>query len=627
MSLLTAHGLSKYYGAQDVFQNLELSIARDDKIALVGPNGVGKTTLLRILVGIEEPTAGTVKRARGLRIGYLPQNPSFHSETTLYDEMLTALAPLRQQERHLAELMQRLAAAPEDTQLMARYAKAQERFELAGGYDYPRRINTVLQGLGFSREMHHWPISLLSGGQITRALLARLLLEEPELLILDEPTNYLDLPALEWLESYLQAWAGALLVVSHDRRFLDRIATRVWELDHGRLETYRGNYQRYVQQKREREARRWREYQAQQKEIARTEAFIQRYKAGQRSKEAKGREKRLNRLQRIEPPRRQRTMHLRLETGLRSGDQVLISETGLTVGYRSQPSGDGANEHVLFVSEPFLVQRGDRVALIGPNGCGKTTFLRTIMGEVTPLAGDVRLGASVQIGYLPQAPDWLQPERSVLEHILDISDLKVGEARSFLGRFLFSGDAVFKQAGQLSGGEQARLGLALLTLRGANLLLLDEPTTHLDVSAQEVLQSVLEAFPGTILLVSHDRYLIDALATHVWQIRDGKLITFEGNYSELVASQQQTEKPQGKDRLRSATPRRQEREYKCRARLRQQEALESLEQEIERLEAELAQTEQLLALASTAQDVERITELARITSLQARAQSPLCWPR
>jgi len=633
MSIVSGRKLGKYFGAQDVFSDVSFDMAHGDKVGLVGPNGAGKTTLVRLILGLEEPDQGSVHRARGLRIGYLPQQAHLDSDQTLYDEMLSVFDLLREQQQTVLDLADEIARDPQNSELVDRYARAEERFELAGGYEYENDIRRVLSGLGFGADSYEWPIAVLSGGQVTRALLAKLLLEKPELLVLDEPTNYLDLAAMEWLETYLRDWPQSLLVVSHDRYFLDQVVNRIWEMNThegaqgGALIAYRGNYTHYLEQRADRELRQQREYEQQQQVIAKTEEFIRRYKAGQRSKEAAGRETRLARVERLSAPTQTQRMHLQLGTRLRSGDKVLMSE-GVTIGYETRPERpDGSaaelERFALFQSGEFLIERGQRIALLGPNGCGKTTFIRTILSELAPLEGRIRIGASVQLGYLPQKQDWLDADKSVLDHILDTSALEVAQARDLLARFLFTGDDVFKLVGTLSGGERSRLALAILTLRGANFLLLDEPTTHLDVEAQEVLQRVLDDFPGTILYVTHDRYLMNALSTHVWVISDSRLHQYEGNYADYLkaldtarsgAAAQAAARPQDtptdaarrRDKRRGETPEEKHERTQARALAQRVEALEA---EIAAYEEQLTLLTGLLDLASTNQDTQQVHSL------------------
>jgi len=532
MSLLTATNLAKSFGADDIFEGISVEIPHKARIALVGPNGAGKTTLLNILSGLDTADEGTVARAKGLRIGFLPQRPELAGNHTIWEEMLKAFTDVRRMESKLAQLEHDLADPAKHDTVLAQYGDLQHRFEEAGGYLYETRIKMVLQGLSFSPEEYSRPLTKLSGGQRTRALLGRLLLNAPDLLVLDEPTNHLDIQAVEWLEAFLKDFPGAVVAVSHDRYFMDVFAATVWELDFGVLETYRGNYSHYTRQRGERYERRWKEYEAQQEFLAKEEEYIRRNMAGQNTRQAKGKLKRLETMKKrgklLNRPRERRALHLNIGANLRSGDKVLMTRD-LAVGY-----ADGAAP--LFHAPDITLWRGEVAALIGPNGVGKSTFLKTALGELPPLSGEVKIGASVQIGYFAQAHELLNPKNSIIDEITLVKPMLPAEVRHYLGSFLFSGDDVFRPIETLSGGERGRVALAKLALSGANLLLLDEPSNHLDIDSQEILQNVLAGFGGTILLVSHDRYLIDALATQIWAASPGALEVFEGTYSEWAAS-------------------------------------------------------------------------------------------
>lgn len=605
MSILTAENISKSYGAQDVLLDVSLQVARGNRIALVGPNGHGKTTLLRILAGLETPSSGTVSRAKGLTIGYLPQIADLDTERTVYEEALSAFRHLLAMQEELRSLEARMADLHEREEVMERYGELQARFESQGGYEYPQKIEHVLRGVGFSAEEFSMPLRRLSGGQKTRALLARLLLQQPDILLLDEPTNHLDLASIEWLEEHLTQWPGTFIVVAHDRFFLDKVVNRVWELSFGRVETYRGNYSQYLEQRAQRYEQRMAEYEAQQEEIARLEDYIRRYKAGERTRQARAREHRLAHMERLERPEQLRAMSLRLQTDLRSGDLVLVSE-GMAIGYRGD---DGGRGKTLFTSPAFVLRRGEKVAILGPNGCGKTTFLRTILGEIPPLSGTFQVGANVRMGYFAQGHADLDDEKTVLDELLDVRNVPLGEARNLLGRFLFSGDDVLKKVADLSGGERARLKLAKLTLLDANVLLLDEPTSHLDVLSREVLESVLLNFGGTLIVVTHDRYFINALATQVWVIEENRMRIYPFGYGQYLEARER-ERRQAKAHPTAAPPARRVRRPAETAQAKKiAERAQEIEKEILALEARLKDLEKKIARASEAQDVQAVAGL------------------
>ncbi len=567
MSLITTAGLAKSYGSVDIFSGLNLSIPPKSRIALVGENGIGKTTLLNLLAEIESPSEGKIQRANQLRSGYLPQKSSLASEKSVWEETLTALEELISmggELQKLEEMMGKSGGSSEE--MLSRYGSLQEKFELLGGYTYKSRIQQVLGGLGFTPDEFQMSVNHLSGGERTRLLLAKLLLSPNNLLIFDEPTNHLDIEAIQWLEGYLKNFEGAVLLVSHDRYFIDQVCDHIWEMSRAGFETYRGNYTAYVNQRHSRWERQRDIFEAEKARLVNELDFVKRNIEGQRVNMARGKLRRLSRrIQAIEqvgiqaiqgkswskisqdvqtttsmmspreahqriaalknPSKKPQLVNMKFRTKKRGGDLVLRT-TDLEVGYQ-----DG--EKALFSVPDITLLRQECAALIGPNGAGKTTFLKTILEELPPLTGKVKLGANLDVGYFTQAHQDLIDDNTVLQEIERVGNFhSENAARSYLGAYLFAGEDAYKKVSVLSGGERGRLALAQLSLSDANLLLLDEPTNHLDITSQETLQSVLSSYPGTVLLVSHDRYLINALATQIWEIdvNEESLIVFEGSY-------------------------------------------------------------------------------------------------
>src|SRR5215211_7675185 len=573
MSLITANSLSKSFGADDLFANVSFSVTKGARLALVGPNGIGKTTLLRILIGQEEPSSGTVTRTRSLRIGYLPQEADFELKGSLWDVCLEPFAELIRVQAELEILEGETSDPVKRDQALVRYGTLQHDFEQRGGYVYQIRIKQVLTGLGFDPADFQMSLDHLSGGQRTRAHLARLLLSNPDLLLLDEPTNHLDISAVEWLEGYLSQWDGAAVVVSHDRYFLDHACNALLEMAMSGAEYYRGNYTTYLKERENRWQHRVEVFESEREKLMRDVEYIKKNISGQNVQQAKGKLRRLTRVVQAieqvgmdavvgtnwsqldvetttspfsveEAERRVRSMRppqritpdlgLHLRSTNRSGDLVIRTKD-LQVGYPAEAER-GIPEKLLFRAPNIELHRTDCAALIGPNGAGKSTFLKTILGQIKPLAGEVILGASLHVGYFAQAHEGLDPEKTVLDEILMQSPgMLPHQGRDYLGKYLFSGDDAFKKVSMLSGGERGRLALAKLALQDTNLLLLDEPTNHLDIPSQEVLQAVLDAYQGTILLVTHDRYLVDVLATQIWEIDpdESQMTVFNGTYSQL----------------------------------------------------------------------------------------------
>ncbi|MCJ7694918.1 MAG: ATP-binding cassette domain-containing protein, partial [Anaerolineaceae bacterium] len=468
MSLMSVTNLGKSFGHEDIFDGVSVSIPKNARAAIVGANGIGKTTLLRIMVGLDEPSSGTVQRAKGIRIGYLPQEATALNEGTLWSQCLLSFTDLIRLGKELQDLETQMSNPEGMQEALDRYGKRQTYFEHLGGYTYENRIRQTLTGLGFNESDYHRPIHQLSGGQRTRALLAKLLLDDPDLLMLDEPTNHLDINAVEWLEGYLKDWQGAVVIVSHDRYFLDQVAKTVWEMTPS-IEVYRGNYSAYLKQREERYIRRLAEYEAQTEFIEKEEEFIRRNIAGQNTSQAKGRQRRLTRLleeARLNPPQGMtRQMGMRLQAANRSGNLVL-STFDLQVGYHDEG-------RPLFLCPDLVLQRKECTAIIGPNGAGKTTFLKTILEKIPPYSGEVNLGASLKIAYFAQAHEGLNPDKTLMEEIGIVApNMLPAEVRNYLARYIFTGDDVFRKVATLSGGERGRLALAKLALSDANLLLL-----------------------------------------------------------------------------------------------------------------------------------------------------------
>ncbi len=598
MALLQIEKLAKSFGGDELFTEFTAVVNPGERVALVGDNGTGKSTLLAIIAGIEAPSSGRVRLARGTRIGYLPQVARLAGEETLYGAMQAPFSELIAMEREIRRLETQMAAR-DDPELLHRYDTLHEEFIRHGGYEIDARVREVLAGVGFTPEEFDRPVHELSGGEEARAALARVLVESPDLLLLDEPTNHLDFAALAWLEERLLEFPGALILVSHDRHLLGLVTNRTWEIGTGQVTIYRVGYTASRPLRAAAEEKALELYAHQQETIARYKDFIARHHAGQKHRQAKDREKKLAHLEQelIERPQAAKGIVLRIPLGTPSGKQVLRIEN-LTVGY----------DRSLFTVPAATVYRGDRVGVIGENGSGKTTLLKTIIGERPPLAGTITRGHGVRIAYFSQTQEGLHGDSTVLDALLSRFDLTIGEARGVLGRFRFVGDDVGKRLSALSGGERSRLALAILSLTAGNLLIFDEPTNHLDLRSQEILQRALLDYPGTIILVSHDRALLEATATTIWAIEGATLHVYPMSFA-AYWTRHRTPRPTAEPVKKQAPPRPRPPNRDRYAARRRAEQIAAAETEIDRLETRLRELEAEIEAASNAGDTERIAAL------------------
>lgn len=530
MAVLKISGLSKSFGIKTVFENVSFEVRSGERIGLVGANGAGKTTLLKCIMGAEEADKGSVKASDGAIIGYLRQDFNYTSHT-IREEMEDAWKDVLYYKDRMETLARELESSKSDEKLVEAYGRAEARFEFLGGYDYESTTRKILTGLGFSDDDWDRDIHSFSGGQKVRINLAAAFVRHPDFLLLDEPTNHLDMGMLEWLEEYLRSYKGGILMISHDRYFLDGAATGIIDLENHHIRSFRGGYTRYMETKENQDRAYEKAYEKQQEHIKETEEYIRRYKAGIKAKQARGRQSQLNRLVRLEKPVHQASLRFHFDPPQECADKVL-DVLRVEGSYGS---------HILFKDLTIHIKKGETVGLIGPNGAGKTTILKMITGEKKPDTGFIQLGNNVKMGYYSQEQERLHPKLTVLDEVRDTFNFGEKEARNILGMFLFRGDDVFKTVGMLSGGEKARLSLLCLFLEKPNFLILDEPTNHLDIPTREIMEDAIEAFCGTCLVVSHDRYFLDKVADRILELDHGKLTEYLGNYSYYKEKKQDLE--------------------------------------------------------------------------------------
>lgn len=523
MIIAQAQDLEQRFGGNTIFSNISFSVPDNARIGLVGPNGAGKTTLLKIMTGQQEPTSGQFTINKGLKVGYIAQENALDEDKTIWDEMLTVFDNLIEKNKRITKMQEQIAEHPEDEDLLKRYDQLAYDFEQEGGFTYQAEIKSILNGFNFKENTWQKVIGTLSGGEKTRLAFVKLLLQKPPVLLLDEPTNYLDLDTLDWLEAFLKNYQGAIITVSHDQYFLDHLANQIFELNFGKLTTFKGNYSQYVKERELMNNQQEAAYEKQQEKIKKEEEFIQKNLVrASTTKRAQSRRKALDKMERIKPPKHKQKVRINFTSDRPSGKEVLIAKD-LTIGYPDKT----------MVSDiDFQVNKNDRVAIIGPNGIGKSTLLKTIMKKLEPKDGSIKYGASLDIGYYDQELQSLDTSKTVLDTIWDRhKTMPEKDVRSILASFLFTAEDIDKTVGQLSGGQKARLTLTVLSLEKDNFLLMDEPTNHLDIEAKEVLEQALDTYDGTLLFVSHDRYFINELANKIISVRNGHAKIYNGNYS------------------------------------------------------------------------------------------------
>jgi len=622
MIILQANKIERSFAGEVLFDNINLQVDERDRIALVGKNGAGKSTLLKILVGEEEPTSGEINKKKDISLSYLAQDSRFESENTIYDEMLHVFDDLRRTEKQLRQMELEMGEkSGEDlNKLMSDYDRLSENFRQAGGFTYEADIRAILNGFKFDESMWQMKIAELSGGQNTRLALAKMLLEKPNLLVLDEPTNHLDIETIAWLENYLVNYSGALIIVSHDRYFLDKVATITLDLTKHSLDRYVGNYSRFVELKEQKLATEAKNYEKQQKEIAALEDFVNRNLVrASTTKRAQSRRKQLEKMERLDKPEAgKKSANMTFQSEKTSGNVVLTVENA-AIGYDGEILSDPIN---------LDLRKMNAVAIVGPNGIGKSTFIKSIVDQIPFIKGEKRFGANVEVGYYDQTQSKLTPSNTVLDELWN--DFKLTpevEIRNRLGAFLFSGDDVKKSVGMLSGGEKARLLLAKLSMENNNFLILDEPTNHLDIDSKEVLENALIDFDGTLLFVSHDRYFINRVATHVLELSENGSTLYLGDYDYYVEKKAEVEMTQAEEASTSNQAKepspvndyqaQKESQKEVRKLMRQ---IESLEAEIEELESQSqAISEQMLETNDADKLMELQAELDKISHRQEEA--------